>query len=87
MSGLTLPIPPGASQAVIDLINEFNGLADDLGETQEKINENIDKMKDLLEDLEDAGVEDLPSDEDLDKVEEAAIEDLPPPASPSTTVG
>ncbi len=84
--GLSLPIPPGASQAVIDLINEFNGLADDLGDTQVKINENIDKMKDLLVELEDAGVADLPSDADLDKVEEAAIEDLPP-ASPSTTVG
>ena len=75
--GLSIAILAGASQAAIDLINEFNGLATDRGDTQAKINENIDKMKDLLVDLQLAGVEGLPSDADLDKVEEAAIIDLP----------
>ena len=84
---VTLTAPPGASQAILDKIAEFNLLSTDLGANQQAINDNTAQLETLLSDLTALGVTGLPN-IDIVTLADPVLNDfvvvLPPVASPAT---
>ena len=83
---VVLVAPPGASQAIIDKINEFNGFSLRLEANQQSINDNTQALGTLLADLGNLGVTGLPSVAEIAALEDTLLivhtEIVPPPASP-----
>ncbi len=77
--------PPGASEAVIDKINEFNGFSIRLDLNQQSINDNTQALGTLLADLSTLGVTGLPTVAEIAELEDSVaivfVEITPPAAS------